>query len=291
MNAAQAIQQRERLLAAFARRSRSLAAHLRLRLLSTITRVLLMRHMTEEELFAFDLEGYLIIKQVLSPAEVAALRAIALQKSSPANRPAYHRELGASAWAGAYHALIDHPRIVPYLVDVLGPKFRLDHDYVIFMSKGGRDQELHGGATDTNPDHGYHYRDGVVRCGLTVVTFVLSPARAGDGGFCCIPGSHKSNFIGSLPRDVRTYRRTPHYVVQPAVEPGDAIIFTEALIHGTLPWTAEHERLAVIYKYSPGHSAWMGTYYDPAAYSDLTTQQRRILAPPSVGERPDSVGG
>ena len=250
-----------------------------------------MRRMTEEEIFTFDLEGYLVVKQVLSPEDMAALNAIAVQKCPPAGRPAYHREFGASAWGDPYKALIDHPKIVPYLLDVLGPKFRLDHDYCIFMTNGGRDQDLHGGATSKNPDHWYQYRDGVIRCGLTVVTFVLSAARAGDGGFCCIPGSHKSNFIGSLPRDVRKYQRTPHYVVQPAVEPGDAIIFTEALIHGTVPWTAEHERLAVVYKYSPGHSAWMGTYYDPNTYRGLTEQQRRILAPPSVGERPDSVGG
>ena len=199
-----------------------------------------MRRMTEEELFTFDLEGYLVVKQVLSTEDVAALSAIAVQKCPPADRPAYHRAFGASAWGGPYQALIDHPRIVPYLLDVLGPKFRLDHDYCIFMTKGGRDQDLHGGATSQNPDHWYQYRDGVIRCGLTVVMFVLSAARAGDGGFCCIPGSHKSNFVGSLPRDVRTYQRTPHYVVQPAVEPGDAIIFTEALIHGTAPldWRA-----------------------------------------------------
>jgi hypothetical protein len=248
-----------------------------------------MRRMTEEELFRFDLEGYLVVKQVLSPEDVAALSAIAVDKC-PLDRSAYHREFGASAWGRPYQALIDHPKIVPYLLDVLGPKFRLDHDYCIFMTKGGRDQDLHGGATKRNPDHWYQYRDSVIRCGLTVVTFVLSAARAGDGGFCCIPGSHKSNFIRSLPHDVRTYQRTPHYVVQPAVEPGDAIIFTEALIHGTVPWTAEHERLAVVYKYSPGHSAWMGDYYDPAGYPGLSAQQRRILAPPSVGERPDSVG-
>ena len=148
----------------------------------------------------------------------------------------YHREFGRPPGVGPYQALIDHPRIVPYLLDLLGPKFRLDHDYCVFMTKGGRDQDLHGGATSKNPDHWYAYRDGMVRCGLTVVTFVLSEARAGDGGFCCIPGSHKSNFIASLPPDVSRYERTPHYVVQPAVEPGDAIIFAEALIHGTLPY-------------------------------------------------------
>ena len=245
---------------------------------------------TEEEKFSFDLEGYLIVKHVLITEEVAALRAIAGEKCPPAvDRPKWGRMFQTSSWGPAYQALIDHPKIVPYLVELVGPKFRLDHDYCIFMTKGGRDQNLHGGATLANPDHGYAYRDGVIRCGLTVVTFFLTHANAGDGGFCCVPGSHKSNFVASLPQDVREYRRMPHYVVQPRVDAGDAIIFTEALIHGTVPWNADHERLVLLYKYSPGHSAWMGNYYDLSKYTDLTEQQKRILTPPSVGERPNSV--
>lgn len=251
-----------------------------------------MRHMTDEERFSFDLEGYLILKQVLTAAEVAALSSIAREKCTAAtDSQPYNRVFGVSRWGRAFQALIDHPKIIPYLDQLLGPKFRLDHDYCIRMTKGGRDQDLHGGATGQNPDHWYAYRDGVIRCGLTAVTFVLTPARTGDGGFCCIPGSHKSNFVASLPRDVREYRRLPHYVVQPSVEAGDAIVFTESLIHGTIPWTAEQERLVLLFKYSPGHSAWMTNFYDPKDYPNLTAQQRRILAPPSVGERPDSVGG
>lgn len=246
--------------------------------------------MTDEERFAFDLEGYLVVRQVLTADEVAALKAIALRECpAPAGAPPYRRAFGPTRWGRPYQALIDHPRIVPYLVELLGPKFRLDHDYTLFLARGGRDQDLHGGISDENPDHGYGYRDGVIRCGLSVVTFCLTDAGAGDGGFCCIPGSHKSNFARSLPRDVREYRRIPHYLVQPQVEAGDVILFTEALIHGTLPWTAEHQRVAVLYKYSPGHSAWMKPCYDLANYPDLTEQQKRILAPPSVGERPDSL--
>ena len=64
---------------------------------------------------------------------------------------------------------------------------------------------------------------------------------------------------------------------------------TEALIHGTMPWTADHERRALLYKYSPGHSAWAQTYYNPDDYPNLTEQQRRIMAPPSVGSRPNRL--
>jgi hypothetical protein len=246
--------------------------------------------MTSEERFLFDLEGYLVVRQVMGAAEVAALNAIAERKiPAPPERPNYGRIFRASAWGLSYQALIDHPRIVPYLAELIGPRFRLDHDFCVFMSKGGRGQELHGGESDENPDHWYRYRDGVMRNGLTVVTFFLSPAKVGDGGFCCVPGSHKSHFVGGLPDDVRSYRRWPHYVVQPAVEAGDVVIFTEALIHGTAPWMADHERRVLLYKYSPGHSAWMGDYYDLDQYTALTEQQRRILAPPSVGGRPPSA--
>jgi hypothetical protein len=246
--------------------------------------------MTEEETFLFDLEGYLVLRQVLSGAEVAELNAIADERVPRAGGDGkYRRSFRASAWGAPYQRLIDHPRIVPYLAALVGPRFRLDHDFLLCMAKGGRGQNLHGGATEDNPDHWYRYRDGVIRTGLTVVTYCLSPARDGDGGFCCIPGSHKSNFPGDVPRGVRRHTRRPHYVVQPAVEAGDVVLFTEALIHGTAPWTADHDRRALVNKYSPGHSAWMDEYYDLADYSGLTERQRRILAPPSVGERPSSV--
>ena len=40
-----------------------------------------------------------------------------------------------------------------------------------------------------------------MRNGLMVVTFFLTHANPGDGGFACIPGSHKSNFVDYLPAD------------------------------------------------------------------------------------------
>jgi hypothetical protein len=246
--------------------------------------------LTPEEKFLFDLQGYLVIKGALSAAEVAALNAIAERKSpTRSGGVAYGRVFQASAWGPPYQALIDHPSIVPYLLGLVGPRFRLDHDYCIFTTKGGTGQELHGGESDANPDHWYRYRDGVMRNGLTVVTYCLTRANEGDGGFCCIPASHKSHFVGNLPADVRGYRRRPSYVIQPPLEAGDVVIFTEALVHGTAPWTADHERRALLYKYSPGHSAWMGEYYDARNYEALTEQQKRILAPPSVGGRPRTI--
>lgn len=251
--------------------------------------------MTPEEKFSFDLEGYLVIKNILTPDEVTELNAIADEKfpfpEKPDEKSLDRREFAVSRWSKATQNLLDHPKATPYLDELLGPKFRIDHDYCIFMREGGKSGGLHGGPGihEGSPDHWYTYRDGVMRNGLCVLTYFLAPAGKGDGGFACVPGSHKTNFKNALPNEVRSFERPAHYVVQPEVEAGDALFFTEALIHGTMPWTADHERRALLYKYSPGHSAWGGGYYNADDYDELTEQQRRIMAPPSVGGRPASL--
>ena len=207
--------------------------------------------MTPEEKFLFDLQGYLVIKNALTPGEVADLNAIADEKFPRVPGTSGQRTSRISHWGPPCQALIDHPRVLPYLIELIDSKFRLDHDYCIFMSEGDTGGGLHGG----------------------------------EGGFACIPGTHKSHFNQCIPSEVRRFERPADYVVQPAVEAGDALFFTEALIHGTMTWRARHERRSLLYKYSPGHSAWSQSYYDAEEYPSLTEQQRRILAPPSVGRR------
>ena len=37
-------------------------------------------------------------------------------------------------------------------------------------------------------------------------------------------------------------------------------------------------------------NVFLQTYYNPADYPSATEQQRRMMAPPSVGSRPNTVG-
>lgn len=246
--------------------------------------------MTPEERFVFDVHGYLIIPGVLDVAEVSQLNRLfdAAYPGDYDHTTDPDRRL-ISRWGKPFLDLMDHSRVLPYLLELVGPKLRVDHDYCIVMDKGQSRGTLHGGPWGWEPDHWYKYHDGVIRTGLTVATFFLTPAAEGDGGFSCVPGSHKSNFTSGIPPEVATFQRPAAYVRQPAVEAGDVLIFTEALVHGTAPWQAQHQRRVLLYKYSPGHSAWAGRYYDPAAYPDLSEQQRRMMLPPMIGDRPDTV--
>ena len=240
--------------------------------------------MTPEEKFMFDLEGYLVIKNVLSREEIQELNEV-VDRVFPRDyddAEADTQGSGAkgvrsgphiSSWDVACQNLIDHPKTFPYLVEFLGPKFRLDHDYSIFMTKGGSRGGLHGGQPDRF-HHYYRYRDGVMQCGLSVLTYMLSDAGP-------------SNFRNNVPRDVKRRERIPHYVVQPEVKAGDALFFTEALVHGTMTWKADHERRALLYKYGPGHMMASPKGYNLDEYTNLTERQKRILSPASVHNRAD----
>lgn len=239
--------------------------------------------LTSEQKFLFDLEGYLVLPGVLSAAECDSLSALADQAwpRQPEDGP-FRRTEAVSLWGKPFLDLMDHPKLLPVLVELIGSRLRIDHDYCIFMEKGASAMDIHGGPRRIETDHWYYYSDGIMRNGLTVATFALTDSREGDGGFVCVPGSHKTNFMQHLPKAVRTHEELPHYVRNPPLSRGDVLIFTEALMHGTRPWQADHERRALLYKYSPPHSTWRIKPYALDDYPDATAQQRRLMAPPSV---------
>ena len=95
----------------------------------------------------------------------------------------------------------------------------------------------------------YHHQNGTMYCGGVTVTWQLADVRAGDGGFACVPGSHKSQF--PMPKGVRTADDDLGLIVQPEMKAGDVLFFMDgALTHGTQPWRSERQRRSVLFKYA-----------------------------------------
>lgn len=240
--------------------------------------------MNEFERYLFDLQGFLVVEDALTTAQLATLNKLLDKQIATVDEPGkqWLRFDSLLPLGEPFQDLIDNPRITPYLVELLGSRFRLDHDYVhvIRQGSGPIGAILHNGGTPFDPCQYYTFKNERMYNGLCAVAYNLTDVNPGEGGFGCIPGSHKSNL--PLPDEWQDLEH-PHPCVQEiSGKAGTAIIFTEALTHGTMPWKGQHERRTLFFKYSPHPSAWARYYYNPDDYPDLTESQRRILKTPGV---------
>jgi hypothetical protein len=233
--------------------------------------------------YRFDVSGYLLFDNVLDAGEVDRLReaieAHGLAEPGPTveqQRFGYSSEL--LAWHQAFRDLIDHPLVLEVLGELIGPYARLDHAYGIVMAPGTAGFGLHGPSPAFDASQFYLHRGGRMWNGLLSFSWALTTAAVGDGGFGCVPGSHRAE--EPFPQGAEDL------VVEVPQRAGSLLVFTEALAHCTIPWNGRENRLSVLYKYSPGNSTWAP---HPAAPPDvvdlLTPRQRRLVEPPYVGGR------
>ena len=93
--------------------------------------------MTPEEKFQFDLEGYLVIEGVLSAAEVTELNRIADTEFPHNDDGSVSGEWSMLPFGEPFKRLIDHPRLVPYLAELLGPLLA-DPERLVAMAAAAR---------------------------------------------------------------------------------------------------------------------------------------------------------
>ena len=237
--------------------------------------------MTEVERYLFDLQGYLIVEDVLDAGTVAELNRLIDAQEMGADVEQAQGRLhtgGFLTWGQPFVDLLDHERIMPLLKVILGDGFRLDHYYAIYLEAGAERLGLHGGNTPYDPPEYYHFRNGQMYNGLTVVSWNLADTGPVHGGFCCIPGSHKVNY--PCPQEIREAHVESGCVVVPEAKAGSVVIFTEALTHGTAPWQAAHQRRSLLFKYSPGQQSWSKGHIKPPDGVALTERQALLFEPP-----------
>ncbi len=264
---------------------------------------------SEEEKYFFDLRGYLIVRSALSAEEVNACNdaidhygdAIKTRSvedgglargSSALSGTEGRRELtGMLGWPEPhrepFRKLLVHPVVVSRLNEFSGKGFRLDHGPLLISArKGAEGHRLHGGGEPFSQSVWYHQQNGKIFCRGITVAWQLTDVNEGDGGFACVPGSHKT--AEPTPEEVRSFEDDMDLVYQPAMRAGDVLFFAETMTHGTLPWQGEGERRSVLYKYASRAAARaVGKYFTPRErYGDwvneLTPEQQAVLYGPGV---------
>jgi len=268
--------------------------------------------------FAFDLNGYVVVRGVLSAEEVAAANAAvdrhagelqerkgSVLRNSKAETPLSgdgdtgRRDLaGMLGWEApdrdVFRSILAHPKLVPYLGALLGSGYRMDHlPVLITQDKGAEGFSLHGGPMtgggDFNPTLQYRCVNGKQWNTLLAASLVLTDHNAGDGGFCVVRGSHKLNM--PVPTAFANATASSHleHIYQPVTQAGDVVLFSEATVHGCLPWSAERQRRVALYRFAPCNIAYGRSYSSswPQEMTEGCTEAQLAVLEPPFAERLD----
>ncbi|MGI8908175.1 MAG: phytanoyl-CoA dioxygenase family protein [Candidatus Sumerlaeaceae bacterium] len=210
---------------------------------------------TDKQRYLFDLNGFIVLENLLDSSTIELLTNLVTENYQPPAKLTQENAYSSFLhWGEPVLDLLVHPQIVEWATELCGPRPRLDHAYFYYMRKSEPEAlGLHGGGTNVNHSEYFYFKNGAMHNGLIVVAWALQDTAPGDGGFCCIPGSHKANYNYHSIYGSTDYSPP---VLQVPVKAGSVVIFTEALTHGTMTWQAEHDRRTFFYKYCPSAGVW-----------------------------------
>jgi len=266
---------------------------------------------TEMEIYLFDLRGYLILENALTPAEVDELNAgiDALLPAESGEWIGYVHSTNFGANDGLnfqqiyeagepFEKLIDHPswfEKIKYFVGgegsfdwLHGPLF-IDENFANLRGPGEA-IPLHSGAHECVKRTQYMVKNGKFMCGQVNILIALTDMMPGDGATMVIPGSHKSNFAHPhfAQHDWNSAPSVDGVVgaVEANMKAGDALLFVDAISHGAAKRTNPGQRRNIVYRYGPSWGNFRHGYEpSPELLERLTPQRRQIVRPMQLKPR------
>ena len=238
--------------------------------------------MTDEEKFRFDLSGFLVRPAILERDEVAAIvDQIERIHHNPESLPPEQRAVPG----GPASVLIDHPKVLDVLHEIIGPDVRLENCSSVWREKGQEHGGLHGGGPQQgDPIFGYRVNNGRIHAGMVRVVFELTDVNKKDGGTHFIAGSHKSNFpMHSDHMSLEEGKRSP-FLMTYECPAGSAIFFTENLCHAGPVWQREAPRVAVLNAYAHLATHWHRLKTPPEVLSALPREKQAYFREPWVAD-------
>lgn len=231
--------------------------------------------LTPEQRYRFDVFGYVLIEDTLTPHEVARIREASLRlrdalraKLDPANPTKAH-------FRGAYFtkytptfqliqqileadpAFTDyacHPRLVGMCEELIGAEARITQVDTFLNTASdtipaGTPDGRYGFHTGVDIPFGTHAVNGLMHCNFVKTFTYLTDVGPEDGGTVCIVGSHK---INAPQQDVINLAyQNPSLIHKITARAGSTLLFPETLIHASGHRTRPGERITVSAGYGP----------------------------------------
>ncbi len=228
---------------------------------------------TDADREAFEANGFHLIKNALTPDEVAKYRAALVEMlQTPADHPYDSRMLKATIpgapptkinprgiWAAFdlplfhddFYEFIFHPKITLSVAGLIGPDVNLYETSCVSKVPGfpGTYRDWHQDTEYSDPQSNEY--------NVTVITY-LDHMDGQSGVTGVVPGTH---LIGPLPhvlpkeeyssnaREVADKEQYDDRGVYQTVEPGDTLVFLGRIVHKSAPNFSDSDKLSLAYNY------------------------------------------
>jgi len=263
---------------------------------------------SELETFLFDLNGFVIIRGALSAAELAETNASmdrlqSLRKGEWAGHVIGHDFGGREGlnlqqiYEGGpvWERLVDHPAYIEKVRHFVGGENDFDyHHGPLFIDECFANIRAEGEAIGLHSGGNRH----VVRCqyrvhnqrfhnGQVNVLIAHQDIGPGDGATMVVPASHKSNF--EHPEFAKACMKGAGEMssvdgvtgaIEVHLKAGDALLFVDAIMHGSAARRNPGQRRISVYRYGPSWASWRHPYRpSQALLARLSDRARGIVQP------------
>jgi ectoine hydroxylase-related dioxygenase (phytanoyl-CoA dioxygenase family) len=241
-------------------------------------------NMTEEESYRFDISGFIVVRGVLLPDELATYnKAFDRVLDGDADLPQ------SAAYRYPFLQLRDHPVLAAYAETLCGEGYRLDTGPTLLGANGKTDERLRGGNEWVDWSRAYFHRNGVRHCQGLIALWVLHDVGPEDGGLVLIPASHNNEV--ETPEEVLTGADDMGLPEQPSLQAGDLLLCADALVRGMRAWHGSGPQRTLEYGFVNKHVRphdWSNLDADDA-YSwagELTRAEQAVLHDPHRSSHP-----
>ena len=214
----------------------------------------------------FHQDGYLIVRELFDPQEIAGLLSFAKADAALADEAYVRRDSGGGETRLAlrndlddtvpYTAVVRSQRIVQAMQILLGDEVYHYHHKMMIK------QPRIGGAWQWHQDYGYWYNFGCLFPDMGSCMVAVDKATTENGCLQVLKGSHKlgrldhvriGEQVGADPERVEAARQR-FELVAVELEPGDGLFFHGNLLHCSDQNHSEHPRWSLINCYNTRHN-------------------------------------
>ena len=250
--------------------------------------------------YAFDLQGFRVLKAALSTRQVEQINDW-VDNHPPQEMGQWFGEVQVHnyqvhdginyqnivAGGGVFEELIDNAAWIDEVRRYICNDFNRLSIYESLLNVRGQGGfiGLHSGGHIAAPLFSFRHSNGNWNLGQINILMALTDIGPGDGATVVVPGSHKSAmphpFVTGAPQN--THRddapaSEAAFTQEVFLQAGDALMFTDAICHGSSPRTNAGERRILIYRYSPhALGSRFGFVPSPEFLERLTPERRAII--------------